>query len=112
MRRALRLAAAKQIGGIQRVVVLNKKLVKFALPVAVGALALTACGGGKDDSSNGGKPTFSIGFQGLLSGDNSAVGINEDNGLKLAVEEANAKADLPFTLKVADGDDQGLPDQA
>ncbi|MFF3562969.1 branched-chain amino acid ABC transporter substrate-binding protein [Streptomyces sp. NPDC002574] len=91
---------------------LNKKLVKLALPVAVGALALTACGGGKDDSSNGGKPTFSIGFQGPLSGDNSALGINEDNGLKLAVEEANAKGDLPFTLKVVDGDDQGLPDQS
>ncbi|MDX2646973.1 branched-chain amino acid ABC transporter substrate-binding protein [Streptomyces sp. NPDC001902] len=92
---------------------LNKKLVKLAIPVAVGALALTACGGDKDDSSSGGgKPTFSIGFQGPLSGDNSALGINEDNGLKLAVEEANKKGDLPFTLKVVDGDDQGLPDQS
>ncbi|MYX32622.1 ABC transporter substrate-binding protein [Streptomyces sp. SID8377] len=93
---------------------LNNKFVKFAIPVAVGALALTACGGGKDDSGKGGggKPTFSIGFQGPLSGDNSALGINEDNGLKLAVEEANKKGDLPFTLKVVDGDDQGLPDQA
>lgn len=92
---------------------LNKKFVKLAIPVAVGALALTACGGGKDDSGkSGGKPTFSIGFQGPLSGDNSALGINENNGMKLAVEEANAKGDLPFTVKVVDGDDQGLPDQA
>ncbi|MDX3093765.1 branched-chain amino acid ABC transporter substrate-binding protein [Streptomyces sp. ME01-24h] len=92
---------------------LNKNFVKLAIPVAVGALALTACGGGKDDNGkSGGKPTFSIGFQGPLSGDNSALGINENNGVKLAVEEANAKGDLPFTLKVADGDDQGLPDQA
>jgi len=92
--------------------VLNIKIVKFAVPLAVGALALTACGGKDDKGGSGGKPTYTIGYQGPLSGDNSALGINEDNGLKLAVEQANAKGDLPFTLKVVDGDDQGTPDQA
>jgi branched-chain amino acid transport system substrate-binding protein len=90
--------------------VLSRKLVKFAIPLAVGALTLTACGGSKSES--GGKPTYSIGFEGPLSGDNSGLGINEDNGLKLAVDEANAKGDLPFKLTVDDADDQGQPDQA
>ncbi len=91
---------------------LSSKIVRIAVPVAVGALALSACGGKGGSGGSGGKPTYSIGFQGPLSGDNSALGINEDNGLKLAVDQANAKGDLPFTLKVADGDDQGTPDQA
>ena len=91
---------------------LSKRLVQFTVPMAVGALALTACGGKSGSAGSNGKPTYSIGFQGPLSGDNSALGINEDDGVKLAVDEANARGDLPFTLKVAEGDDQGTPDQA
>jgi branched-chain amino acid transport system substrate-binding protein len=92
--------------------VLNNRIVKLAIPVALGALALSACGGKDDSAGSGGKPTYTIGYQGPLSGDNSALGINEDNGVKLAVQQANAKGDLPFVLKVAEGDDQGTPDQA
>jgi len=93
--------------------VLSKKIVVLAVPVAVGALALTACGGkGGHGGSAGAKPTYTIGFQGPLSGENSELGINQDNGLKLAVERANARGNLPFLLKVADSDDQGTPDQA
>jgi len=91
-------------------------------------LALSACAGssskpgGSSSSSStagssstsspaaGGKPVLEIGVQGPLSGDNQALGLNIDWGVKLAVQQANAKGDLPFTLAVKESDDQG--DQA
>jgi len=96
--------------------------------VAAGVLALSACAGssskpgGSSSSSStagssstsspaaGGKPVLEIGVQGPLSGDNQALGLNIDWGVKLAVQQANAKGDLPFTLAVKESDDQG--DQA
>jgi branched-chain amino acid transport system substrate-binding protein len=78
----------------------------------VGALALTACGGSSGGGSGGGgKKTFGLAYQGPLSGDNAQLGINMDNGVKLAVEQANAKGDLPFTLKFSNSDDVGDPAQ-
>jgi branched-chain amino acid transport system substrate-binding protein len=76
----------------------------------VGALALTACGGSSGGGSGGGgKKTYTIAYQGPLSGDNAQLGINMDNGVKLALEQAK---DLPFTLKFTDSDDVGDPAQA
>lgn len=95
--------------------------------VVAGVLALSACAGssskpaassggssstGSSSSSGGGsKPTIEIGVQGPLSGDNQALGINIDWGVKLAVKQANDKGDLPFTLAVKDSDDQGAQDK-
>lgn len=75
---------------------------------------LSACSSSKSSSSSsssggGSKPTYTIGFQGPLTGPNAQLGINIDNAVKLAVQQANAKGDLPFTLKVAEADDQGDP---
>jgi len=53
--------------------------------------------------------TFKIGFQGPLSGTNQQLGINEDNGAHLAVDQANAKGDLGFTVVLLDSDDVGAP---
>ena len=104
--------------------------------VAVGVLALSACagsssksGGGSGGSSstssaggsstsaasssssssgsNSGKPTIEIGVQGPLSGDNQALGLNIEWGVKLAIQQANAKGDLPFQLAIKEADDQG-----
>lgn len=74
-----------------------------------GALALTACGGDSEDSAAepGGKKTYKIAFQGPISGDNAAIGENEGNGTRLAIEQANAKGDLPFTLDYVGQDDLG-----
>jgi len=93
----------------------------------VGVLALSACAGssskpgGSSSSSpssasssssstaagGGTKPVLEIGVQGPLSGDNQALGLNIEWGVKLAVNQANEKGDLPVTLAVKEADDQG-----
>lgn len=82
------------------------------------ALALAGCGsssssGGGLGASGGGSSaagaTYDIGFEGPLSGANAQLGINEVNGVKLAVDQANAKGDLGFTVKLVTADDQGDP---
>lgn len=88
---------------------LNKTVVKLAIPVAVGALALTGCGG--SDSGSGGN-TVKIAYEGPLSGDNVALGENMQNGVQLAIKQANKSGDLDFELEYVAADDQGLPDKA
>lgn len=99
----------------------TRSLVSIAVLSTVGALALGACsnskdsGGGLGSSSSGnaaGGGTYTIAFQGPLSGDNAQLGINEVNGAELAVKQANAKGDLGFTLKSLKADDGGDPSKA
>jgi branched-chain amino acid transport system substrate-binding protein len=81
-----------------------------AAPLVAGVLVVSACSSSSTSNNAGGaKPTYTIGFQGPLTGPNAQLGINIDNAVKLAVQQANAKGDLPFTLKVAEADDQGDP---
>ena len=88
----------------------------IALLVA-GSLALSACGGSSKGGSassgggGGGKKMITIGFQGPLSGDNAQLGINAEDGVKTAIDQANKKGDLPFTLKLNSSDDIGKPEQ-
>ncbi|MEO6204145.1 MAG: branched-chain amino acid ABC transporter substrate-binding protein, partial [Mycobacteriales bacterium] len=91
---------------------LDRRFIRWVAPVILGALALTACGGSSGGTSAGGKKTYTIGYQGPLSGDNAQLGINMDNGVQLAIEQANAKGDLPFELKFTNSDDVGDPAQA
>jgi len=92
----------------------TKHLVRAAVPLAVGAVLLSACGGsssgGSGGTSGGGGKTFSIGYQGPLSGGNASLGINMNNGVKLAIDQANAAKTLPYTLKLVSADDQGSAD--
>nr|WP_155073191.1 branched-chain amino acid ABC transporter substrate-binding protein [Streptomyces taklimakanensis] len=76
--------------------------------MAIGALALTGCGGG-DSGSDG---AYKIAFQGPLSGDNVQLGQNMENGIKLAIDQAKASGDLDFEVEYVSVDDQGLPDKA
>ncbi|MBI3688939.1 MAG: branched-chain amino acid ABC transporter substrate-binding protein [Actinobacteria bacterium] len=73
-----------------------------------GAAATTTAGSGGGGAATG--KTYTIAYQGPLSGDNQQLGINEDNAVQLAIEQANASAQLPFTLKYVNADDQGTPD--
>ena len=90
----------------------QRRAVRVVACLAIGALALTACGKSKTSTSSSDKPTYTIAYQGPLSGDNAQLGINEDNSVKLAIDEANKKGDLPFTLKYVFSDDEGSPDKS
>src|SRR5690242_9484707 len=89
--------------------------IRLAVPLAAAAVVASACGGsssgGSGSTDNGGsKPTFTIAYQGPLSGGNQQLGLNMSFAVKLAVQQANAGTtfgDLPFTLKFAQEDDQG-----
>jgi len=95
----------------------NRSLTTITICLTAGAVALAGCssskksstGLGGSSSSSGGSSgkTYKIGFQGALSGDNKQLGINEVNAVNLAVEQANAKGDLGFTLAVLPADDGG-----
>ena len=65
-----------------------------------------ASGGSSSSGCNGTGPAYKIGFQGPLSGDNKHLGIDEVNGVNLAVDQANAAKNLCFKLSVLQGDDQ------
>ncbi len=98
----------------------SRNMVSVAVLGVAAATALGACsnssnsgglsGGGA--SSGGGSSTYTIAFEGPLSGDNAQLGINEVNATQLAISQANAKGDLGFTLKLLKADDAGDPSKA
>jgi branched-chain amino acid transport system substrate-binding protein len=98
--------------------------VRAGAVVVAGVLALSACAGSSSKSGSGSsstgsagssssagtnsnKPTLEIGVQGPLSGSYQALGLNIEWGVKLAIQQENAKGDLPFNLAVKEVDDQG-----
>jgi len=97
----------------------SKNFVRAAVPFAVGAVILAGCGGSSSgnnakSSSNSGK-TFTIAYQGPLSGGNAQLGINMVGGVQLAINQANAGTTfgkLPFKLAFQKEDDQGTPTAA
>src|ERR1700710_107558 len=97
----------------------------WAVPlVLVSSLALAACGSNSSSNSSsasssggglagsGGGATYSIAFEGPLSGDNQQLGINEVNATQVAIDQANASGNLGFKLKLVKADDQGDRAQA
>ncbi|MDQ6686112.1 MAG: branched-chain amino acid ABC transporter substrate-binding protein [Actinomycetota bacterium] len=104
----------------------TRPIAKFAAVGVIGALALTGCGnssssssggglsggsGGSGSSSGGGK-TYTVAFEGPLTGDNQQLGINEVYGVQLAVAEANKNPSLGFKVKLLKADDVGDPSKA
>ncbi|MEP6851528.1 MAG: branched-chain amino acid ABC transporter substrate-binding protein [bacterium] len=106
----------------------NRSFVRIAALGATAVLALAGCSSSKKDSGSGGGlggssassgggsgssgKTYKIGFEGPLSGDNQQLGINELNGAKLAVQQANQKSDLGFKVALVESDDGGDPAKA
>lgn len=98
---------------------LNRRVVRSIVPILVAGLALAACSSSKKTpaaagsstpaaaTSGAAKPSFTIAYEGPLSGGNSQLGLNMKFAVQLAINDANAKGDLPFTLKYAESDDQG-----
>ena len=94
-----------------------RSILKFGVPMVAAALALSACGGTSDGSgsnnADSGKKNCSqkIAFFGALTGDAANLGINIQNGAKLAIDQYNEKnADCKVTLVSLDS--QGDPAQA
>lgn len=95
-----------------------RSTLKLAVPFAVAALALGACGtkGGDTTPAAGGSGGAKvcdqkIGMFGALTGPNANLGIYIQNGVNLALDDYNAKhADCKVTL--ANYDSQGDPTQA
>lgn len=101
----------------------TRPMAKLAAVGLIGALALTGCGSSSDKSSGGGlsggnsggggsNSTYTIAFEGPLSGDNQQLGINEVNGTQLAIDQANKDSSLGFKLKLLKADDGGDPAKA
>ncbi|MEU5973695.1 bifunctional serine/threonine-protein kinase/ABC transporter substrate-binding protein [Streptomyces sp. NPDC047315] len=98
----------------------------FLYAGAGGALALAAGGVGlwaalRDDgarrpagsASAGPKgPKWTIGVQADLSGPRKEIGVEQERGARLAVEQFNASKDKPFALAVRTADDAGDPTRA
>jgi branched-chain amino acid transport system substrate-binding protein len=96
-----------------------RSTLKFAVPLAVAALALGACGtkGGDTPSAGGSGGSAQaacdqkIGMFGALTGPNANLGIYIQNGVNLALDDYNKKnPNCKVTLE--NYDSQGLPDQA
>ncbi|MEU1182920.1 ABC transporter substrate-binding protein [Streptomyces sp. NPDC005820] len=89
-----------------------------AVAAGGGALALrgTLFGGGKSSGSGSAPkdslPLYTIGLHADLSGDQKAVGRAQERGLRVAVEEFNARGDARFALAVKTADDGGDPARA
>lgn len=99
----------------------TRPMAKVAAVGLVGALALTGCGssskksdsgGGLSGGGSGSSNTYTIAFEGPLSGDNQQLGINEVNGAALAIDQANKNSSLGFKVKLLKSDDGGEPAKA
>jgi branched-chain amino acid transport system substrate-binding protein len=78
----------------------------------VAALVLVGCGKSSKSStsSSGSTKSTNIGFVGALTGDNANLGVNIRDGVKLAIDEANAQPGVKIGLK--EFDTAGDPAQA
>lgn len=81
--------------------------------VAVAALVMgaAACSDGGGDDAGGDKCGYKIAFFGALTGSSAALGINENNGVKVAIDKYN-KEHPDCKVEHLALDSQGSPDQA
>ncbi|MDQ1375293.1 MAG: branched-chain amino acid transport system substrate-binding protein [Actinomycetota bacterium] len=84
--------------------------------LAAAMMLMAACGKSKDNSSTattsgGAKTKVAIAFVGPLTGDNANLGINIRDGMKVAIEEQNAKS-TKYEYSIKEFDTQGDPAQA
>jgi len=87
------------------------RLFRLTAPLIIGALALSACGSGKESGSGGGSKTLTLGVIAPLSGDLSAVGNGIKNGVDLAIKQANKNNTVKgYTLKIDAQDDTAKAD--
>ena len=91
---------------------MNYKITKIGAIVTAGALAFSGITASVANSAGAAAkklPTYTIAFQGILSGATAGLGINESDGVKLAVADWNANKTRKFNVKLITADDQGDP---
>ena len=96
----------------------QRSIVRIGVPLAVAALALSACGsrgdsGGSSGGSTGGaaSKTVKIGVIAPLSGDLSALGKGIQHSVELAVKQANDTNAIPgWKIEVSSVDDEAKAD--
>ena len=97
----------------------QRSIVRIGVPLAVAALALSACGsrGDSGTSSGGGTAgggatkTVKVGVIAPLSGSLSALGKGIQHSVELAVKQANDKGTIPgWKIEVTAADDEGKAD--
>lgn len=92
---------------------MNIRLNKTMVAVASSALLLVSVPVAGIASANAAaKPTYTIGYQGPLSGGNAQLGLNMEYGVQLAIQQANASGKYKFKLRFQTLDDQGDPSVA
>ena len=93
---------------------MRRLLLKAGVPIAVGAMALASFSGvasanAKHPATS--KPTFTLAYEGPLSGGNAQLGLNMSYSVQYAINRANSGhsqfGPLPFKLKYVQKDDQG-----
>ncbi|HET6873311.1 MAG TPA: branched-chain amino acid ABC transporter substrate-binding protein [Acidimicrobiales bacterium] len=100
----------------------NRTLIRVVAPAVLAALVAAACGSSSPSSSSSTStsgassgPTYTIAYEGPLSGGNAQLGLNMKFGVQLAINQANAGTTfgkLPFNLKFLAQDDQGSSAQS
>lgn len=90
---------------------MRKLLVRIAAPFAVGALALAGTSVAASASSTGPRalPTYTLAYEGPLSGGNAALGLNMTFAVQLAIQQNNGNKHRLFNLKFKSLNDQGDP---
>lgn len=90
----------------------NSSVVKLVVPLAIGAIALTACGSKSNSNSPSGgtTATATIGLIAPLTGGLSALGLGMEHSVDLAVNQANKNNTIPgWKLVFSPQDDTADP---
>lgn len=90
---------------------IGKTSVRVMAATGVAVLGLAACGSSSSSTSSAPSGGLKMGFFGALTGPNAQLGININNGEKLAVQQYNA-TNPKAKVSVDPFDSQGLPAQA
>ncbi len=92
-----------------------RAVVRLGAILATAALALAACSSSPSTPKASSGKTYTVAYEGPLSGGNSQLGLFQKFAVQLAINQANAGTTfghLPFKLAFLPEDDQGSPTQA